>query len=467
MSKTRIETDSHGAVHVPADKYWGAQTQRSLTFFSIGTEKMPIELICAYALLKKVVAKVNCDLGVLSIDLRDLIIKAADEILDRKLDGHFPLHVWMTGSGTQLNMNVNEVIANRACELAGKPLGSYDPINPNDHVNLSQSTNDSFPSAMHIAIVLETTRHLIPHVKALRDGLDKKAKAWHDIIKVGRTHLQDATPLTLGQEFSGYTHMLDESILRIQSSLNDIYPLALGGTAVGTGLNTYSGFSERSAAEIAQLTQLPFVSATNKFAVQGSHDALVAFSGSLRTLAVSLYKIASDIRLLACGPRCGIGELILPANEPGSSFMPGKVNPTQCEAMTMVAAHVMGNDVAVGIGGAGGALEMNGYKPLLINSILQSIRILGDSSKNFNQFLVTDMAPNTQHIQHHLDQSLMLVTALSPAIGYQRAAEVAHHAHDHRLSLKAACLSLGYLDEAAYDALINPAKMIKPKDKLD
>ena len=464
MSKTRVETDSHGAVHVPSDKYWGAQTQRSLTYFSIGKEKMPIELVHAYAILKKVVATVNCSQGVLSASRRDLIVTAADEIISGQLDEHFPLHVWMTGSGTQLNMNINEVIANRACELAGQPLGSHDPVNPNDHVNLSQSTNDSFPSAMHIAIALATTSHLIPHMTSLRDSLNEKASTWHDIIKVGRTHLQDATPLTLGQEFSGYVQMLDESMIRIQSALHDIYSLALGGTAVGTGLNTHSRFSEQCAKGISKLTHLPFVSAKNKFAVQGSHDALVAFSGCLRTLAVSLHKIANDIRLLACGPRCGIGELILPANEPGSSFMPGKVNPTQCEAMTMVTAHVIGSDVAVGIGGAGGTLEMNSYKPLLINSILQSIQILGDSARNFDQFLVKDIAPNKKQIQRHLDRSLMLVTALSPALGYRKAAEVAHHAHDHDISLKAACLSLGYLDEAAYDELIDPVKMIKPKD---
>jgi fumarate hydratase class II len=464
MNKTRVEIDGHGKVHVPCDKYWGAQTQRSLTYFSIGTDMMPIELIHAYGIVKKAVALVNCEHGLLTKAQCKLIEKAAEEVATGVLDEHFPLRVWMTGSGTQTNMNVNEVIANRASELAGNPLGSHDPIHPNDHVNLLQSTNDTFPSAMHMAVAAQTQNHLLPNVRRLRDGLCEKSKEWKAIIKIGRTHLQDATPLTLGQEFSGYVYMLDDGMARIEHALQGIYCLTLGGTAVGTGMNTYPQFSEHACKKIAELTGLPFTTTPNAFAAQGAHDALVAMSGALRGLSVSLLKIANDIRLLASGPRSGLGELILPENEPGSSFMPGKVNPTQCEAMAMVTTQVMGNDAAVGIAGAGGMLEMNVYKPLMINSLLQSIRILGDSCGNFDQYLVQGMQANETKIQTHLDNSLMLVTALSPALGYRKATAVAQHAHEHNITLKAACQALGYLDEAQFDHLVDPKKMIGPSD---
>ena len=460
---TRIEKDSLGTMEVPSDKYWGAQTQRSIKYFSIGNNRMPIELIHAYAVVKKAAALTNHKIGSLPKNLCDLISQVTDEISSGQLDEHFPLSVWMTGSGTQTNMNLNEVIANRGNEINGSARGSYSPLHPNDHVNQSQSTNDSFPTAMHVAIALQTTQHLVPNVKRLRDGLHSKAQAWKSIIKIGRTHLQDATPLTLGQEFSGYVHMLDESIARIEHALKDIYALTLGGTAVGTGINAHHDFAHLAAAKIAEITQLPFTSAENKFAVQGSHDAMVAFSGSLRTLAVSLFKIANDIRLLACGPRCGLYELRLPENEPGSSIMPGKVNPTQCEALTMIAAQVMGNDVAVGIGGGGGHLEMNVYKPLIINNILQSIRIMSDGCKNFQQFLVENTVANESTINQHLNNSLMLVTALSPVIGYHKAAEVAHYAFDHDLSLKEACLKLQVIDAETFDQLIDAEQMTKPR----
>lgn len=455
----REETDSLGKVMVPKDKYWGAQTQRSLEYFSIGTDLMPIEQIHAYGILKKAAAIVNDDLGLLPTDKKDLIVQVAEDITHGKLDEHFPLHVWMTGSGTQSNMNVNEVISNRCCELAGEEIGSHVPIHPNDHVNMSQSSNDSFPSAMNIAAAIHTVHHLLPNVKELRDGLHTKAQQWDKIIKIGRTHMQDATPLTLGQEFSGYVTMLDDNIERIEFALQGVYHLALGGTAVGTGLNTHPEFPEKAAAKIAELTKLPFVSAPNKFAVQGAHDALIMLSGTFRALAVSLFKIANDIRLMSCGPRCGLDELNIPANEPGSSIMPGKVNPTQCEAMAMVAAQVMGNDVATGIGGASGYLEMNVYKPLIINNIIQSIKIMGDSCHNFNQFLVAGTEANEVRIQSYVEHSLMLVTALSPVIGYDKASQAAHYAYDNDLSLKEACLKLKFVDEKEFDKVVDPSKM--------
>lgn len=456
----RLEKDSLGEVKVLFDKYWGAQTQRSLMYFSIGKDLMPIEQIHAYGILKKACALTNCELGLLDAKLCDLIVKAADEVIEGQLDSHFPLHVWMTGSGTQTNMNLNEVIANRAGEIRGDPLGSYAAIHPNDHVNMSQSTNDSFPSAMYMAAAIHTKADLIPCVIALRDGLEKKANEWSGVIKIGRTHMQDATPLTLGQEFSGYVTMLDESLARVEFALQDVYALALGGTAVGTGLNAHPEFAKKAVAKIADFTNLPFISASNKFAVQGAHDALVMLSGAFRVLAVSLFKIANDIRLLSCGPRCGFAELQLPANEPGSSIMPGKVNPTQCEALAMVAAQVFGNDVAVGIGGASGYLEMNVYKPLLIHGVMQSIRTMADACNNFNRYLVEGMSANEDKMRHYVENSLMLVTALSPAIGYTKASHVAHYAFDHNLSLKEACSKLGYVSESEFDEIVDPSKML-------
>ncbi|MHA7772961.1 class II fumarate hydratase [Roseibium sp. M-1] len=458
----RTESDSLGEIDVPEDKYWGAQTQRSLRYFSIGSDLMPIELIHAYGILKKAAAQTNAELDLLRDDLAGLIETAAGEVADGKLDAHFPLHVWMTGSGTQTNMNVNEVISNRAIALAGGVLGSKDPVHPNDHVNLSQSSNDTFPAAMHMAAALQVTQRLLPGVRRLYESLKTKADAWEDIIKIGRTHMQDATPLTLGQEFSGYAELLRQDLERIDDALKDVYGLALGGTAVGTGINAHPMFAEKSAEKIAKLTDLPFYTAPNKFAVQGSHDALVMLSGSLRTLAVSLFKIANDIRLLSCGPRCGFFELKIPSNEPGSSIMPGKVNPTQCEALAMIAAQVIGNDVTVGIGGASGYLEMNVYKPLMINAILQSVKILGDGCTNFARYLVDGMEPNEKRIREFLDQSLMLVTALSPVIGYDKASHAAHHAFEHDLTLKQACLDLDYVSAEDFDLIVDPARMVKP-----
>ncbi len=462
MSEFRIETDSLGEVRVPADKLWGAQTQRSLQHFSIGDDLMPRELVDAYAILKKAAAFANQCGGRLTKQQRDLIAQVCDEILAGKHRDQFPLHVWMTGSGTQFNMNVNEVISNRCCQIAGTPLGSKSPIHPNDHANMSQSSNDTFPSAMYIAAGIGTKQRLAPSVKALRDAIAAKAELWKDIVKIGRTHMQDATPLTLGQEWSGYAGMLDEGLQHVGNSLTGVWSLALGGTAVGTGLNAAPGFAEDSAAGIAGLTGLPFVSATNKFAVQGAHDALVMLSGGLRSLAVSLYKIANDIRLLSCGPRCGFHELKIPENEPGSSIMPGKVNPTQCEALAMIAVQVMSNDVAVGFGGASGYLEMNVYKPLMIANVMQSVRILTDGCHNFRTFLVEGTEPNLKQIDLFVQQSLMLVTSLSPEIGYDKASEIAHYANDHDLTLKEAALKLGYVSEADYDRIVDPKKMVYP-----
>jgi fumarate hydratase, class II len=462
MSDVRVESDSLGKVEVPADKLWGAQTQRSLEHFSIGQDLIPREMITAYATLKKAAANANHAGGRLSAQAHDLIVRACDEILAGQHHDMFPLHVWMTGSGTQFNMNVNEVISNRCCQLAGTPLGSKAPVHPNDHVNMAQSSNDSFPSAMHIAAAVNVKQRLIPAVAALRDAISAKAQAWSDIVKIGRTHMQDATPLTLGQEWSGYAGMLADDLERIDAALLGVYRLALGGTAVGTGINSAPGFAEASAAEIAKLTGLPFVTAPNKFTVQGAHDALVQLSGTMRTLAVSLYKIASDIRLMSCGPRAGFAELAIPENEPGSSIMPGKVNPTQAEALTMIAVQVMANDVAVGFGGAGGYLEMNVYKPLIIFNITHSITIMTDGCTNFRRFLVEGTKPNLKKIKEYVDRSLMLVTALSPVIGYDKASKIAHYAMDNDLTLKAAALKLGFVTEDVFDRVVDPAKMVKP-----
>jgi fumarate hydratase class II len=464
MSNTvsRIEKDSLGEIRVPADKLWGAQTQRSLEHFSIGTELMPREMIAAYAILKKASARTNHAAGWLDAERLALIDRVCDEILSGRHADMFPLHVWMTGSGTQFNMNVNEVISNRCSQLEGTPLGSKTPVHPNDHVNMSQSSNDNFPSAMNIAVATNVKLRLIPAVSKLRDAIDAKADAWKDIIKIGRTHMQDATPLTLGQEWSGYAVMLSDNLDRIEDSLRGVYELALGGTAVGTGINAAPGFGENVAAEIARLTNLPFITAPNKFAVQGAHDALVQFSGTLRTLAVSLYKIANDIRLLSCGPRAGFAELLIPENEPGSSIMPGKVNPTQCEALTMIAVQVMANDVATGFGGAGGYLEMNVYKPLMIFGLAQSITLLTDGCANFRQHLIEGTRPNRKKIDEDMARSLMLVTALSPVIGYDKASKIAHHAMEHDLTLKDAALQLGFVSEEDFDRMVDPKKMVRP-----
>jgi fumarate hydratase, class II len=462
MARTRKETDSLGVVEVPTDKLWGAQTQRSLEYFSIGHDLIPREMVTAYATLKKAAAVTNHAGKRLDDRRYELIIQVCDEILAGQHQDMFPLHVWMTGSGTQFNMNVNEVISNRCCQLAGTPLGSHEPVHPNDHVNMAQSSNDSFPSAMCIAAAVNTQKRLVPAVAALHDAIAIKAAAWDDIVKIGRTHMQDATPLTLGQEWSGYAGMLSDNLERFDVALHGVYQLALGGTAVGTGINAPAGFAEAAAAEIAKLTGLPFVTAPNKFAVQGAHDALVQLSGTLRTLAVSLYKIANDIRLLSCGPRAGFAELEIPENEPGSSIMPGKVNPTQCEALTMIAVQVMANDVAVGFGGAGGYLEMNVYKPLMIFNIMQSITIISDGCSNFRKFLVEGTRPNLKKIDEFVERSLMLVTALSPVIGYDKASKIAHYAMDNDLTLKEAALKLGFVSEAVFDRVVDPRKMVRP-----
>ncbi|MFH1687461.1 MAG: class II fumarate hydratase [bacterium] len=459
----RIEKDTMGEMKVPADRYYGCQTARSLENFRIGGERMPRELIRAMGILKKAAALVNMDLGKMPKDKGELIVKAADEVIEGKLDDHFPLVVWQTGSGTQSNMNSNEVISNRAIELAGGVLGSKDPVHPNDHVNMAQSSNDTFPTAMHIAAVEEIHRRLIPMVTQLRNTLQKKSDEFKDIIKIGRTHLMDATPLTLGQEFSGYTYQLTLGLDRINDCLKRLYPLALGGTAVGTGLNTHPEFADRSAAQIAKITGQPFVTAPNKFEALATHDAIVEASGVMKTLACSLMKIANDIRLLGSGPRCGIGELALPANEPGSSIMPGKVNPTQCEAMTMVCAQVIGNDVSVNIGGATGHFELNVFKPVMIYNLLQSIRLIADSCEMFNDKCAVGIEPNRDAIQKHLTNSLMLVTALNPHIGYDNAAKVAKKAHAEGTTLKESVVALGLLTAEEFDEKVRPEKMIGPK----
>ncbi len=462
MADVRKETDSLGEVSVPADKLWGAQTQRSLEHFSIGKDLMPREMITAYATLKKACANANHAGKRLDDTAHKLILETCDEILAGQHHDMFPLHVWMTGSGTQFNMNVNEVISNRCCQLAGTPLGSKKPVHPNDHVNMSQSSNDSFPSVMYIAAAVNTKERLLPSLKALHDAIDAKAKEWKDIVKIGRTHMQDATPITLGQEWSGYAGMLADNIERIEDALKGVYRLALGGTAVGTGINAAPGFDVAAAAEIAKLTGLPFVTAPNKFTVQGAHDALVQLSGAFRTLAVSLYKIGNDIRLMSCGPRAGFAELHIPENEPGSSIMPGKVNPTQAEALTMIAVQVMANDVAVGFGGASGYLEMNVYKPLMIYNIAHSITLMTDGCANFRKFLVEGTQPNLKKIKEYVDRSLMLVTALAPVIGYDKASKIAHYAIDHDLTLKEAALKLEYVTEAEFDKVVDPSKMVHP-----
>jgi fumarate hydratase class II len=458
----RIEKDSLGEVAVSADKLWGAQTQRSLEHFSIGADLIPREMITAYATLKKAATNANHAGGRLDDQRHGLIVRVCDEILAGQHHDMFPLHVWMTGSGTQFNMNVNEVMSNRCCQLAGTPLGSKTPVHPNDHVNMSQSSNDSFPSAMNIAAAVNVKQRLLPAVQRLHDAISAKVNEWKDIVKIGRTHMQDATPLTLGQEWSGYAGMLADDRERIEDALKGVYRLALGGTAVGTGINSAPGFAEAVAAEIAKLTGLPFVTAPNKFTVQGAHDAQVQLSGSLRTLAVSLYKIANDIRLMSCGPRAGFAELLIPENEPGSSIMPGKVNPTQAEALTMISVQVMANDVAAGFGGAGGYLEMNVYKPLIIFNITHSITIMTDGCTNFRKFLVEGTKPNVKKIKEYVDRSLMLVTALSPVIGYDKASKIAHYAMDNDLTLKAAALNLGFVTEEEFDRVVDPAKMVKP-----
>jgi fumarate hydratase, class II len=419
-------------------------------------------MIHSYAVLKKAAAIVNHAEKRLADEPYKLIVQSCDEILAGQHHDMFPLHVWMTGSGTQFNTNVNEVISNRCCQLAGTPLGSKTPVHPNDHVNMSQSSNDSFPSAMYIAAAIGVAQRLMPAVQALHDAIAAKAQKWDDIVKIGRTHMQDAVPLTLGQEWSGYAGMLADDLERLEAALSGVYRLALGGTAVGTGLNAPPGFAEAAAAQIAKLTALPFVTAPNKFTVQGAHDALVHLSGALRTLAVSLYKIANDIRLMSCGPRAGFAELEIPANEPGSSIMPGKVNPTQAEALTMIAVQVMANDVAVGFGGAGGYLEMNVYKPLMIYNVTHSVTIMTDGCINFRKFLVEGTQPNPKKIAEYVERSLMLVTALSPVVGYDKASEIAHYALDNDLTLKAAALKLGYVTEAEFDRVVDPAQMVKP-----
>jgi fumarate hydratase class II len=447
MTAMRKENDSLGVVEVPADKLWGAQTQRSLEHFSIGKDLIPREMITAYAILKKAAATANHASKRLDDQRYKLIVQVCDEILAGQHHDMFPLHVWMTGSGTQFNMNVNEVISNRCCQLAGTPLGSHSPVHPNDHVNMAQSSNDSFPSAMYIAAAVNVKQRLIPAVAALHDAIGAKAKAWNDIVKIGRTHMQDATPLTLGQEWSGYAGMLADDLERIEAALQGVYRLALGGTAVGTGINSAPGFAEAAAAEIAKFTGLPFVTAPNKFTVQGAHDALVQLSGTLRTLAVSLYKIGNDIRLMSCGPRAGFAELAIPENEPGSSIMPGKVNPTQCEALTMIAVQVIANDV---------------YKPLMIFNVTHSITIMTDGCVNFRKFLVEGTKPNLKKIKEYVDRSLMLVTALSPVIGYDKASKIAHYAMDNDLTLKDAALKLGFVTEDEFSRVVDPAKMVRP-----
>ena len=464
VNASRIESDSMGQIQVPADRYWGAQTQRSLKYFNIGNDLIPEEVISAFGIIKKAAAITNSELGRLPREKADLIIRAAEEVIEGKLQDNFPLHVWQTGSGTQTNMNVNEVIANRAIEMAGGTLGSKDPIHPNDHVNMSQSSNDTFPTAMYIAAAYRITRSLVPAVQKMRDALDMKSDEFKDIVKIGRTHLQDAVPLTLGQEFSGYVAQLDADIEAIQCALPGLYQLAIGGTAVGTGLHTHVEFADITAKHISEITGLPFVSAKNKFSVLAAHDALVMASGALKTLACSLMKIANDIRWLGSGPRCGIGELILPSNEPGSSIMPGKVNPTQCEAMTMVAVQVMGYDTAISIAGSQGNFELNVFKPVMIFDLMQSIDLLSDSCNSFTDHLVIGLKPNLKKIDYFVKESLMLVTALTPAIGYDKAARVAHKALEEDLTLKEACLSLGYLTEKEFDEIIQPQKMARPHD---
>jgi len=459
---TRVETDSMGPVEVDDARYWGAQTQRSIENFRIGTEKMPPSLVGALATIKKASALINQELGLLPVELATLIAQAADEVIAGRHEAEFPLVIWQTGSGTQTNMNVNEVISNRAIELFGGVRGSKTPVHPNDHVNMSQSSNDVFPTAMHIALVARIDSHLLPHVMQLRETLDAKATAFASIVKIGRTHLQDATPLTLGQEISGWVAQLDNGIVAVRATLSALHELALGGTAVGTGLNAHPEYAVRVAAKIAELTNRPFVTARNKFAALASHDAIVVCHGAIKALATSLIKIANDVRWLASGPRSGLGELTIPENEPGSSIMPGKVNPTQCEALTMVCAQVMGNDVALSIGAASGNFELNVFKPLIAHNALQSIRLLGDACKSFDEHCARGIEPNRAEIQRKLDGSLMLVTALAPHIGYDQAAKIAKHAHEQGSNLRDAAIELGHVTAEQFDAWVKPEDMTRP-----
>ncbi len=460
--ETRIETDTMGEVEVPADAYYGAQTARSLMNFKIGTERMPREIIRAFGILKKAAALVNAEMGLLDEERKGLIVAAADEVIEGKLDAQFPLVVWQTGSGTQTNMNVNEVIANRAIELAGGTLGSKDPIHPNDHVNKSQSSNDTFPTAMHIAAVERIEDHLMPRVKKLRDTLEEKSRAYADIVKIGRTHLMDATPLTLGQEISGWVAQLDDAMDAVWRTLEQLRKIPLGGTAVGTGLNTKPGFDRRVAEVITELSGHEFETAENKFSRLAAHDAFVGTSGALKQLAGACMKIANDVRWLASGPRCGIGEITIPANEPGSSIMPGKVNPTQSEALTMVAVQVMGNDAAIGFAGSQGNFELNVFKPVMAYNLLQSIRLLGDACESFNDHCAVGIEPNRERIEMHLNNSLMLVTALNTKIGYDNAAKIAKYAYEKNLTLKEAAVELGLLTAEEFDEAVRPEKMIGP-----
>jgi fumarate hydratase, class II len=461
-SPTRTESDSMGAIEVPSDRYYGAQTARSLIHFSIGRDTMPPELIRAFGILKKAAAMVNQDLGKLPPEKSKLIIQAADEVIAGKLDEHFPLRIWQTGSGTQTNMNANEVISNRAIEIAGGVMGSKKPIHPNDDVNMSQSSNDTFPTAMNIAAATQVKEKLLPAVEHLRNAIDAKAKQFASVVKIGRTHLQDATPITVGQEMSGWANLLERDIDRLKETLDGLYDLAIGGTAVGTGLNAPPQFGERAAAKIAELTGLPFRSHPNKFAALSAHDEIVYASGALKTLAASLMKIANDVRWLASGPRCGLGELIIPENEPGSSIMPGKVNPTQSEALTMVAVQVMGNDAAIAIAGSQGNFELNVFKPVIIFNFLNSVRILADASRSFVDHCVKGIEIDQKKIDSYVKNSLMLVTALTPKIGYDKAAQIAKKAHHENLSLKEATLKLGYLTSEEFDALVKPEDMTHP-----
>ena len=464
IANARVESDSFGPIDVPADHYWGAQTQRSLQNFKIGGQTMPLPLIHAYGLLKKAAAMTNMKFGLLDAKIGDAIVKAADEVIAGKMDAEFPLVVWQTGSGTQTNMNVNEVISNRAIEMLGGAMGSKKPVHPNDHVNMGQSSNDSFPTAMHIATVQQMVDFLIPALEHFQSALAKKAVEFKDIVKIGRTHLQDAVPLTLGQEFSGYAEQLRLSVARAKDALPRLYPLAQGGTAVGTGLNAKKGFAEEFAKQVASITGKPFITAPNKFEALASHDAMVEASGVLNTIAVSFMKIANDIRLLGSGPRCGIGEISLPENEPGSSIMPGKVNPTQSEAMTMVAAQVMGNNTAVSIAGSNGHFELNVFKPVIAHNVLQSIRLLGDAARSFTDNCVVGIEANRDRIKKLVGESLMLVTALNPHVGYDNAAKIAKKAHHDGTTLKEAAVELGLLTAADFDRLINPADMVHPLD---
>src|SRR6201981_2080602 len=461
-ARTRIESDSMGKIEVPSNVYWGAQTQRSLLHFNIGRDTMPPEMIRAFGILKKACALVNQDLGKLPADKAKLIVQAADEVISGKLNDQFPLRIWQTGSGTQTNMNVNEVISNRAIEIAGGELGSKKPIHPNDHVNMSQSSNDTFPAAMHIAAAERVRNALIPAVKNVNDAIAAKAKEFHDIVKIGRTHLQDAVPLTIGQEFGGWASLLERDIQRLEPTLEGLYDLAIGGTAVGTGLNTHPEFAERAAKKIAELTGLPFRSHGNKFAALSAHDEIVFAQGAMETLAASLMKISNDIRWLASGPRCGLGELSIPENEPGSSIMPGKVNPTQSEAVTMVAVQVLGNDAAIGFAGTQGNFELNVFKPVMIFNYLHSVELLADAMNSFVDHCIVGIEINRETIDHYVHNSLMLVTALAPKIGYDNAAKVAKTAHHENTSLREAAMKLGFLSGEEFDALVKPESMTHP-----